>query len=124
MGIKEELLPDFDTMDALANVIAQYKLLADKTKLELDSYIAGCIQTAYIDKDCWVNGKPPTQTFIDNVVKVVGNTPIDREQIKTLTEQYRQAQRSAEESSNLLETMRNKVSVFQTVSANQRGGLM
>ncbi len=121
--IREELIPDFDAMDTLANIIAQYRLEADKVKLELETYIAHCIQTAFTDKNYWTNGKPPTQTYVDNVVKVVGNTPEDAAQISSLTMQYRTAQRSAEESNNLLETMRNKVSVFQTISANKRTGL-
>lgn len=122
--IREELIPDFDEMDSLANIIARYKLDSDKIKLELESYIARCIQVAYTNNAYWVNGKPPTQTYIENVVKIVGNTVEDRQKIKELTEQYRIAQRSAEESSSLLETMRNKVSVFQTISANKRTGLV
>ncbi len=122
--INEKYLPDFDAMNTLAGIIAQYKLDADRNKLELECYIASCIQSAYLEKENWVNGKPPTQTYIDNVVRIVGNNKEDQDKIKLLTEQYRVAQRMAEESSSLLETMRNKVATFQTVSSNKRSGLM
>lgn len=124
MTLKEDLIPDFDEMDTLANLIAKYKIEADTIKIELENFVAGCIQVAYTNKDYWINGKPAPQTYIDNKVKIVGNTPEDAKIIKNLTERYRVAQRASEEASNRLETMRNRVSIYQTISANKRVGLI
>lgn len=119
----DNLLPDFESMDVLSGTIAKYRLDADHAKLELDSYVAECVRRAYTDKENWINGKPPTQSYIDNVVKYKGNTLEDELKIKELTSQYRTLLRFAEESSSLLETMRNRIQAFQTLSANRRQGM-
>lgn len=122
--LNEELLPDFDTMDEIAKAIAAAKLKADSLKLSWETKVAECVKSAYTDKDCWVNGKPPTQSYIDNVVKVLGNSPQDADLINSLRIEYRSAVRDAEVNSSLLETMRNRIQVFQTMSANRRQGLL
>lgn len=120
----EDLLPDFDDMNSLANIVARKKIDADQCKLQLDTKIAECVRKAYTDHQYWINGKPPTQSFIDSVVKVVGNSVEDSEIISTLYAAYRTTLREAEESANLLENMRNQVQAFQTISANRRQGLL
>jgi hypothetical protein len=122
--LNEELLPDFDAMNTLANIIAKYKTEADSFKLQLDTRIAECVKEVYTNKNLFINGKPGTQSYVDNVVRIIGNTPEDAEALRNLNTFYRVAQRNAEEATNLLETMRNKVSVFQTISANKRNGLL
>lgn len=120
----EALLPDFDDMDRLARAVATKRIEADQFKARLENAIAMCVRNAYLDNRYWINGKPPTQSFIDNVVKVVGNSPEDAEFLKALNTAYREAQREAEQTSNLLENMRDRIKAFQTVSSNRRQGLV
>lgn len=120
----EDLLPDFNDMDTVSKAITASKLRADSVKLNLETKIAECVRLAYTSRDYWVNGKPPTQSYIDSVVKVLGNTPEDALMISALRLEYSNAVRDAEINGNLLETMRNRVQIFQTMSANKRHGLL
>ncbi len=120
----EALLPDFDDMDMLARAVATKRIESDQFKSRLDNAVAECVRTAYMDNRYWVNGKPPTQSYIDNVVKVVGNSPEDAAYLSSLNAAYRQSQREAEQTSNLLENMRDKIKAFQTISSNRRQGLV
>lgn len=122
-NILEELLPDFEDMNAVAVRASQVRLQAHMVKDELDTYVAECVSQAYRNPTYWVNGKPPTQTYIERVVAVVGNTQEDAIHIKGLMEQYANLQREVDETRSLLANMRDQVATFQTVSSNRRAGV-
>jgi hypothetical protein len=119
----EDLLPDFDDMNTVAVASSTARLQAHMVKDEMDAYIAECVRQAYQNKEFWVNGKPPVQTYIDRVVSVVGNTPEDAKHIHDLTVQLAELQKLIDENRALLLNMRDQVSVFQTLSSNKRVGI-
>lgn len=118
----ENYLPDFDDLDTMGKASAQAKYEANVLKNKLESYIAMCVKLAYTNQAYWVNSKPPTQSYIENTVKVIGNTPEDAVIIADLQEQYREKWRIYEECRALLDSMKDKISAFQTLSSNKRAG--
>ena len=118
----ENYLPDFDDLDTMGKASAQAKYEANAIKDELETFIAECVRNAYVNQSYWVNNKPPTQSYIESTVKVIGNTPEDAIKIKTLHEQYREKWRIYEECKALLDSMKDRISAFQTLSSNKRAG--
>lgn len=119
----EELLPDFNDMTAVASASNTARLQLHRAKQELDTFIAECVRQAYTNNLYWVNGKPPTQTYIDRVVSVVGNTAEDAQNIQRLSQAISELQKDVDEGRATLTTMRDQVNVFQTLSANKRAGI-
>ena len=118
----DSYLPDFDDLDTMGKASAQAKYEANEIKTQLESYIAQCVRQSYTNQSYWVAGKPPTQSYIENTVKVIGNTPEDATRISGLQEQYRSKWRTYEECRALLDSMKDRISAFQTLSSNKRAG--
>lgn len=118
----EETLPDWDDLNSVGNTAARAKFEANQIKDQISIYIAKCVKDAYTNQSLWVNNKPPTQSYIDNSVKIVGNTVEDAIHLKELSDAYREKWRIYEESKALLESMKDRISVFQTLSSNKRSG--
>jgi len=119
----EKLLPDFEDLDALARASSKARFNANKTKDKLEEYVAKCVRECYTEQRYWPAGKSPTQSYIEKVVKIVGNTEEDAMIIKELTEEYQKLRAEYEESRQLLDNLKSRISVFQTLSANQRNGM-
>lgn len=122
MSINDQL-PDFDDMATLASASSRARYESLRIKNQLEEFIAGCVRICYTDQHYWPGGKSPTQSYIEKVVKVVGNTPEDATRIRELTEQYQLLHKEYEEAKQLLKILEDKISVFQTLSANQRSGM-
>jgi hypothetical protein len=120
----ENLLPDFSDMEVVVHAATEARLKAHQVKGELESYIAACVRSAYQNQQYWINGKPPTQTYIDKVVSVVGNTDEDAVRIRQLSQEYFDLQRVQDESRQLLQNMRDQLAAFQTLSSNKRAGVV
>ncbi len=124
MSNLDDLVPDFEDMALISSTSASARLELHQVKNELESYIAECVRQAYQNPEFWINGKPGVQTYMDRVVAVVGNTPGDKEHIRNLTQRYLELQKEVDEARNLLQTMRDQLAAFQTISSNQRSGLV
>lgn len=118
----EDTLPDWDDLSKVGNLVAQSKFEANQIKDQIATYIAKCVKDAYTNQSLWINNKPPTQSYIENTVKIVGNTIEDAIYLKELSDTYREKWRIYEESKALLESMKDRISVFQTLSSNKRSG--
>ena len=118
----EDTLPDWEDLTTVGNAAAQAKFEANNIKDQKESFIANCVKEAYTVKEYQLNGKPPTQSYIENTVKIVGNTQEDAIKLKELNDQYREKWRIYEEAKTLLESMKDRISVFQTLSSNKRSG--
>ena len=106
--------------DALLDLAPEVE--ANQIKDQIATYIAKCVKDAYTNQSLWINNKPPTQSYIENTVKIVGNTIEDAIYLKELSDTYREKWRIYEESKALLESMKDRISVFQTLSSNKRSG--
>lgn len=119
----EDRLPSWDEMESLARISAESKFKANIARDNLERFIADCVKRAYTDQRLWPNAKSPTQSYIEHVVRVSGNNPEEEEKIKELQTIYREYLREYEEARNLLNNLKDQISVFQTLSANKRTGL-
>lgn len=124
MADLESLLPDFEDMNSVAVAASNARLQAQLVKDKLDTYIANCVRLACQNSQFWVNNKPPTQTYIDRVVAIMGNTPEDAAAIKAMHVEYLELQKQAEEARTLLMNMRDQLAAFQTLSSNKRAGVI
>ena len=112
-----ERIPDFDEFVALADKIRDVSL--EKLLLEKDikSKESEVFRTATFDEKYFVNGKPPAISFIENAYKQDG---FDVE----LVDVKKKLAELTAESDHLKLTMsiyKDMLSVFQTLSANERG---
>lgn len=115
-----ETLPDFDDMDEVARVATSAKAKLEDRKNFLESYISDCIKAAYVCKEYWVNGKPPTASYCNSVIAVVGNTEEDKKTIQQTRDEIVEQGRIYQEAKLILDNMKDRIDVWQTHSANQR----
>lgn len=124
MILDESILPDFTEMDQMAKVSSQARLECDLFEAQLKDLVADCVRKAFTDPKLWYNDKAPTATYIEKVVAIKGNNSEDSERIKEFKIKMAEAYRTYEESKNLLENMRSRIAVFQTLSSNKRASMM
>lgn len=117
-------VPDFSDMDELVLASTMARLRADQIKSELSVKVGECVRKAYRDKSNWINGRPPTQIYIDKVISVVGNTDEDAEALNAMRLEYSELMQKYQEAKLLLDNMKNQISVFQTKSANKRKSVL
>ena len=116
-------LPDWEDLNALAKLVSETKLRAGNLKERLDIYLAHCVKEAYTNQEYWPNHKPPTQSYIENTVKIIGNNANDNDFIVRTREEYRNALKEYDDAKATLNNLKEKISVFQTISANRRNGI-
>lgn len=113
-------LPDFDDMDKVAKIVADAKARLEDAKNFLDAYISDCVKAAMISKDYWINGKPPTMSYVDRVIAIEGNTKEDKEILKNARQEIVNQIQRYQEARGLLDNMKDRIGVWQTTSANMR----
>lgn len=118
--MNENKLPDFDDMDKMARVVADSKAKLEDAKNGLESYVADCIREAMTDQAYWIDGKRPTMGYAEKVIALHGNTDEDRIELYELRQEIIKQTQRYQEAKALLDNMRDRIDVWQTVSANQR----
>jgi prefoldin subunit 5 len=118
MSNKTDLLPDFDEMMQLANVIGDlnYK------RITLENAVA-TLESVAVKKateTVLVNGKPPSMEYIKMVIKHPGT---DNE-ILPLRAELASVEAELEKARRLFDVMKAMVSVYQTDSANKRAAIL
>lgn len=113
-------LPDFDDMDKLAEIIASSKAKLEDAKNLLEEEIARCIQDALTKQENWIEGKPPTMGYCTSVIAVKGNNNRDAEILKELKALIVKHAENYQKSKVILDNMKDRIAVWQTMSANQR----
>lgn len=115
-----ESLPDFDDMDTVVRVATTAKAKLETAKNDLAEVIAMIIETSMKDDRYWVNGKPPTASYCESVLSVIGNTQADKELLVRIRKDIAEQERTWQEAKLLLDNMKSRISIFQTMSANGR----
>lgn len=119
-GNLSESLPDFDDMNKIAKFIASSKAKLEDAKNQLEEKIADCIHQALTNQDYWLDNKPPTMSYCTSVISVRGNNEDDFKELKRLRESIIEYNRSYQEARSILDNMKDRISVWQTHSANTR----
>jgi hypothetical protein len=113
-------IPNIDDMDRMAKISTTAKAKLEDLKNELEQKIAHCIKEALINKDYYINGKAPTASYCSLVVTARGNTETDFAEISRLKSEIVEQERIYQEAKLLLGNMKDRVSIWQTSSANNR----
>lgn len=116
-------VPDFDYMNQLAREAAEAK--ADIKMLEAArKHLAAKFMLTHLqDKSLWIQGKYPTGVVLEKIVAEVGNSPDNALEMEVLNSEIADAHRRWEEAFSMLQTCRDKISIYQTESANKRLGI-
>lgn len=115
-----ESLPDFDDMDTVVRVATTAKAKLETAKNDLTGMIAAIIEQAMRSEKYWINGKPPTASYCDSVLSVLGNDAHQESQLSALRKEIVEQERTYIEAKLLLDNMKSRISVYQTHSANGR----
>lgn len=114
-------LPDFDEMDQLARQAAAARANVKLLERVEDVLAATFLQKALVTTNVfWINGRPPNQTVLNKMIAKIGLSDSDKVQMEDVAVKISEAYRQWTEATERLQTCRDKISVFQTESANKR----
>lgn len=113
-------LPNFDDMDKLALENTKAKAQLEHLKNRLEDEIARCIKEAMYNEEYWINNKPPSMSYAKAVISVYGNTEEDRKTLQEIRQKIVEAEERYRLTKSLLDNARDRISVWQTDSANKR----
>lgn len=121
----EKILPSFDDMEELVRISAGAHFEAAKLIAEIKQLEAQCIRECVLVQQYWPRGKRPTDSgsYLNKVVPRLGNTPEQKLLLESKRKELADHKRQAAEADNLLDIAKNKIAVFQTLSANKRQSL-
>lgn len=116
----EALIPDFDELESLAEKAAEAKRKTIGLEHQLKQLEAQFISEALSNREYWQEGKRPTVTFCNTVVKEIGNTDEQREQLMELRQELAQQEELYYLHNSLIDIKRDKLALYRTESANKR----
>jgi len=124
MNNKELSLPDFDDFAELANTISEKSRIVNETSDQLDSLLAKITLKVTYEPSYWLEGKPPSMTFIKSTYHIVGFDDESRDKLAELRRVLIDAEANLEQAKHLFKIFQSRVDVWRTRSANERGSLL
>ena len=115
-----ELIPDFDSMQELVELIGKTHAKLLQAKEMYKQAQAECIQEAITDKNYWIGNKIPSMKYCETVVAVLGNTAEERTELEAMRGTITELTEKHKLLTGLLQVMRDKLDLFRTMSANER----
>jgi len=119
-----DMLPDFDEMEALAAKVARARAELVVLKHSLSSFQASLIREAKTNKQYWIGNKMPTDTFCKNVIMYTGNTDADSAKLLSLNNEIANKTEAYSLLQELIRIKRDRIDLFRTLSANSRKGFL
>jgi len=116
----DKLIPDFDELEDMAKLAAEAKRKSTGLEHKIKQLEAEFISEALANREYWKEGKRPTVTYCNSVVKEIGNTEGDREQLIELRNRQAEQERLYHYLNSLIEIRRDKLALYRTESANKR----
>lgn len=116
----ENLIPDFDTMIAHAEEAAKLRAKEIILKSELQCLEAICVREAILNREYWLSDKPPSMSFCDAVVKVIGNTEEERSNLENLRNELAAVTEQMVLLESLMYIDKNRLDLYRTLCANER----
>lgn len=111
---------DFDLMDSLAEEAAQAKAQIKLYERMEEMLAADYMRQALVDKSYWPTSRQPNQVVLSKVVAKIGNTKEQRQSLENIANDIAEANRKWVESTEKLQTYRDRIAIYQTESANKR----
>jgi len=118
--MNEELIPDFDTMETLAEEAAKLKANVIVTKAKLVAFEAQVMREALTNNDNWIGGKRPSMAYCEKIVKYLGNNEEDKKKLIDLRTLLAEQIEEHQLLEHLINLNRDKLDLYRTLSANTR----
>jgi len=116
----DQLIPDFDLMQALIDQLAEARAREFAVKNHLKEKEADVVREAMLNRDLWEGTKPPTMSYCDKVVSVLGNNDKDKEDLFSTRRELASTMEVIERLQGTIQVMRDKLDLYRTFSANER----
>ena len=117
----ETLNIDFDYMDELAEKASRARARIKMLERTEELLEAKFMKHALLSSDIyWINNRPPTQVVLSKIVAKVGSTDADVQVKEEIAGEIATAYGEWVEATEKLQTCRDRISVYQTESANKR----
>lgn len=116
MNKLDKFLPDFEEMMYLVEEIKTAQLSKVLLDLEIKNNVADVYLITTKDTDYYINGRPPSATFIKSTYEqsgLQGELKGKREELAELTSELKRLE-------NKLSVLRDMIDVWRTLSANER----
>lgn len=120
----DDLLPDFDDFDRITHEAAKVKAELIVIKSQLAQLEAQCMHNALTISDNWIGGKRPSMSYCEKIVKEIGNNEQERDMLIDLRRQLADKTEALQLLQYLITVNREKLDLFQTLSANNRKGFL
>ena len=117
---KDNLIPDFDELEYLAERASKAKSKSISLDHQIKALEAEYIVEALNNREYWQEGKKPTITYCDKVVRQIGNTQEERDKLAELREEQSNQEELYHYYNALIEIRRDKLALYRTESANKR----
>ena len=114
--------PEVD-LDDLYNAWKMVASLEEQASLvgeQLDATRAAYRYTAMVNRDLWINNKPPTSVYLEKVIPFQGNNDEEAERLSVLLLDYYKIKRELTIAKGYLDILHEKIRIWQTKSANAR----
>lgn len=111
---------DFDYMNELAERASRARAAIKMLERAEEIIEAQFMQRALTDRTYWYNDRAPTQVILKNVHAKIGFSEADTKIKEELAQQISEAYGEWVETTQKLQICRDKISIFQTESANRR----
>ena len=117
---ESNLIPDFDELEELAEKASEAKARSISLDHQIKALEAEYIVEALNNREYWQEGKKPTITYCDRVVRQIGNTAEEADKLIELRQAQVDAEQTYQYYSSLIELRRDKLALYRTESANKR----
>lgn len=114
---------DLDYMVGLVEDIARFQEDLAKAKLALDMYKAEIARHVTKHENYWINGKPPSMSYISSDYQVLGYDDESRKELQNLENAVIELDAEFTRARTRFTVEREKLDVWRTASANARNTL-
>lgn len=122
--MSENLIPDFDELTDMAADAARAKAEIILLKTGIARLEAFCIREALETRIYWVGGKRPTAQYCSNVIKILGNTKEEEENLWKLRIELAEKTETLQLLTEIIQIQKSKLDLYRTKSANERKGFL
>lgn len=116
----ENLVPDFEDFEQMIAEVARVRAEILTIKVALSKLEARCMREALTNSAYWVGGKRPAMNYCEKIVKELGNTEEDSVNLTNLRTELANKTETYQLLQGLIALGKDKLSLYQTISANTR----
>lgn len=116
----EILVPDFDDFEQMIIEVARVRAEILTIKTAISRLEAQCMRVALTNNIYWVGGKRPSMAYCEKIVKELGNTEEDSARLNNLRTELANKTETYQLLQGLIALGKDKLSLYQTISANTR----